>query len=146
MSCRIILCQRFCSFHRLQFESSCHLKQLAAGHTLISGENGVSSSKQPALRTLSYRLASSSAKDQKKFPKAEKISPDLQKQEAERQLSFDEELAQLTVYQRYKKLFKEYWYVLVPVHLVTSALWFGACYLTVRRYVRPSLLTNNSHL
>ncbi|VDP24330.1 unnamed protein product [Soboliphyme baturini] len=34
----------------------------------------------------------------------------------------------LTSVQRFKLLFKKYWYVLVPVHLVTSAFWFGTFY------------------
>jgi len=44
-------------------------------------------------------------------------------------LSFDEELTQLSFLQRYKKLLKEYWYVLLPVHGVTSVGWFALFYL-----------------
>uniref|UniRef100_A0A1B0FYA1 Uncharacterized protein n=1 Tax=Phlebotomus papatasi TaxID=29031 RepID=A0A1B0FYA1_PHLPP len=29
---------------------------------------------------------------------------------------------------RFKKMYKEYWYVLVPVHIVTSAGWLGGFY------------------
>jgi hypothetical protein len=47
------------------------------------------------------------------------------------ELSFDEELKQLSVFQRYKKLAKEYWYVLIPVHCGTSIFWFGSCILVV---------------
>lgn len=47
--------------------------------------------------------------------------------------SFDQELAELPIFQRYMKLFKEYWYVLVPVHGVTSVLWFGSMYLFAKR-------------
>lgn len=43
------------------------------------------------------------------------------------ELTFDEELKQLNFYQRYKKLLKEYWYVLIPVHCCTSCFWFGSC-------------------
>lgn len=45
----------------------------------------------------------------------------------EESLSFDDELKQLSLLQRYKKLAKEYWYVLIPVHCCTSIFWFGSC-------------------
>lgn len=34
----------------------------------------------------------------------------------------------LSLFKRYKKMLKEYWYVLLPVHVVTSAFWFGGFY------------------
>jgi hypothetical protein len=30
---------------------------------------------------------------------------------------------------RFKQMFKDYWYVLVPVHVVTSIVWFGGFYV-----------------
>lgn len=30
--------------------------------------------------------------------------------------------------QRFKQMYRDYWYVLVPVHLVTSAIWFSSFY------------------
>ena len=50
-------------------------------------------------------------------------------------LTLDEELAKLGLYQRYKKLALEYWYVLLPVHAGLSCAWFGSCYLFARRYL-----------
>lgn len=44
-------------------------------------------------------------------------------------LSFEEELAQLSFLLRYKKLLKEYWYILLPVHGVTSIGWFALFYI-----------------
>uniref|UniRef100_A0A131X7X2 Putative conserved plasma membrane protein n=1 Tax=Hyalomma excavatum TaxID=257692 RepID=A0A131X7X2_9ACAR len=32
----------------------------------------------------------------------------------------------LNIFQRYKKMFKEYWYVMLPVHIATSIVWFGS--------------------
>lgn len=32
----------------------------------------------------------------------------------------------LNIFQRYKKMFKEYWYVMLPVHVATSIVWFGS--------------------
>ena len=43
--------------------------------------------------------------------------------------AYEEELQQLTLIQRYKKLMKDFWYVLLPVHGLTSVLWFGSCFL-----------------
>lgn len=35
--------------------------------------------------------------------------------------------------QRFKQMYRDYWYVLVPVHLTTSAAWLGGFYYAVRR-------------
>ncbi|XP_014259355.1 uncharacterized protein C18orf19 homolog A-like isoform X1 [Cimex lectularius] len=40
----------------------------------------------------------------------------------------EEEPAKLGLFQRFKQMYKKYWYVLVPVHLITSAGWFGGFY------------------
>lgn len=34
----------------------------------------------------------------------------------------------LGLFARFKKMYKEYWYVLVPVHCITSVVWFGSFY------------------
>lgn len=39
----------------------------------------------------------------------------------------------LSLVQRFKKMYKDYWYVLIPVHIVTSVGWFGSFYLSVKR-------------
>lgn len=33
------------------------------------------------------------------------------------------------IFQRFKNVIKKYWYIALPVHLVTSTLWFGSFYL-----------------
>ncbi|XP_034828102.1 uncharacterized protein C18orf19 homolog A [Maniola hyperantus] len=33
--------------------------------------------------------------------------------------------------QRFKQMYKDYWYVLLPVHMTTSAIWFGGFYYCV---------------
>ncbi|UYV67288.1 FAM210A [Cordylochernes scorpioides] len=38
----------------------------------------------------------------------------------------------LSLYQRYKKMLKEYWYVLLPVHIVTSLMWFTTFYYAAK--------------
>ncbi|XP_049830875.1 uncharacterized protein C18orf19 homolog A isoform X1 [Schistocerca gregaria] len=39
-----------------------------------------------------------------------------------------EEEKKLSIFQKFKVMYKKYWYVLVPVHLVTSIGWFGGFY------------------
>lgn len=39
----------------------------------------------------------------------------------------------LSLIQRFKEMYKKYWYVLVPVHLATSACWFGGFYYLAKR-------------
>ncbi|ODM94843.1 hypothetical protein Ocin01_11841 [Orchesella cincta] len=34
----------------------------------------------------------------------------------------------LGLFARFKAMYKDYWYVLVPVHVLTSTVWFGAFY------------------
>lgn len=49
------------------------------------------------------------------------------------QASEGEEKKKLSLLQRFKEMYKKYWYVLVPVHLVTSAFWFGGFYYLAKR-------------
>lgn len=44
-----------------------------------------------------------------------------------------DEVKNLTLFQKFKKMYRDYWYVLVPVHLVTSAAWFGSFYYMAKR-------------
>lgn len=66
-----------------------------------------------------------------KKPVGEVKKPDVKKPEV--QINLDEELAKLSLYERYKKLALEYWYVLLPVHGGLSVAWLGSCYLFARR-------------
>lgn len=34
---------------------------------------------------------------------------------------------------RLKEMYKDYWYVVLPVHMATSCVWFGCFYYAVRR-------------
>lgn len=43
-------------------------------------------------------------------------------------LGIDPETEKLGLFARFKKMYKEYWYVLLPVHVVTSAGWLGGFY------------------
>lgn len=37
------------------------------------------------------------------------------------------------IFTRFKQMYRDYWYVLVPVHLVTSVGWFGGFYYMAKR-------------
>lgn len=43
-----------------------------------------------------------------------------------------DELSKMSLFQRYKIMLKKYWYVAIPVHAITSALWFGAFYIAAK--------------
>lgn len=46
-----------------------------------------------------------------------------------------------SLFQRFKNVAKKYWYVVLPVHLVTSTVWFGLFYYVVSSGVDvPALL------
>lgn len=45
----------------------------------------------------------------------------------------EEPAEKLSLFKRYKKMLKEYWYVLLPVHGVTSVFWFGGFYYAAKR-------------
>lgn len=40
----------------------------------------------------------------------------------------DEEQKSPSLFQKFKALYKDYWYVVVPFHMATSAVWFGGFY------------------
>lgn len=44
-----------------------------------------------------------------------------------------DEVKKLTLFQKFKQMYRDYWYVLLPVHLVTSAGWFGSFYYMANR-------------
>ena len=41
----------------------------------------------------------------------------------------DVEPKKVGIVAKYKKLCRDYWYVLLPVHVATSAVWFGSFYI-----------------
>jgi hypothetical protein len=61
-------------------------------------------------------------------------------EEDSEEMTFDQELAQLNLFQRYKKLGTEYWYVLVPVHFLASLVLFGTFYVTSKSGVVDSVV------
>ncbi|KAG0710632.1 Retrovirus-related Pol polyprotein from transposon RE1 [Chionoecetes opilio] len=39
----------------------------------------------------------------------------------------------LSIVQKFKLLYKQYWYVLIPVHIVTSIVWYGSFFIAAKR-------------
>ncbi len=45
-----------------------------------------------------------------------------------------QELMKMSLFKRFKVMFKKYWYISIPVHCITSGLWFGLLYLIAKRF------------
>ena len=43
------------------------------------------------------------------------------------------EQPKLGIIARFRKMYKEYWYVLIPVHLITSTVWIGSFFYLAQR-------------
>lgn len=56
-----------------------------------------------------------------------------------------EEVKKLSLFQRFKAMYRDYWYVLVPVHVVTSAVWYGSFYYMARTGVDIAALAELAH-
>ncbi|KAG8222963.1 hypothetical protein J437_LFUL000258 [Ladona fulva] len=55
--------------------------------------------------------------------------------------STDNEEKKPTLLQRFKQMYRDYWYVLVPVHVATSIVWYGSFYYIAKSGVDvPALL------
>ncbi|ENN77366.1 hypothetical protein HUJ04_002654 [Dendroctonus ponderosae] len=53
----------------------------------------------------------------------------------------EEQGKKLSLFQRFKQMYRDYWYVLLPVHVVTSTAWFGGFYyLAISGVDIPALL------
>ncbi|GFS88326.1 protein FAM210A [Nephila pilipes] len=66
------------------------------------------------------------------FKRYKHTSSNQDKNEEENVQTVEDPPEKLTLFKRYKKMLKEYWYVLIPVHLVTSAFWFGGFYYSAK--------------
>jgi Protein of unknown function (DUF1279) len=51
----------------------------------------------------------------------------------------------LSLFQKFKQMYKEYWYVLLPVHVATSAVWVGIFYYAVSTGVDVVALLEKLH-
>lgn len=52
-----------------------------------------------------------------------------------REAKNDESEKNLSLVQKFKLIYKQYWYVLIPVHVATSIVWYGAFFFAAKRYV-----------
>uniref|UniRef100_A0A0P4W4V2 DUF1279 domain-containing protein n=1 Tax=Scylla olivacea TaxID=85551 RepID=A0A0P4W4V2_SCYOL len=62
-------------------------------------------------------------------PKEEKETPKLRKGEALEDSKAEEKLS---IVQKFKLMYKQYWYVLIPVHIATSIVWYGAFFIAAK--------------
>lgn len=65
---------------------------------------------------------------QKEVEKNNKSSDDADDKSKKDDLDIDIVDKKLGIIARFKKMTKEYWYVLIPVHCFTSCFWFGGFY------------------
>lgn len=93
--------------------------------TLLSFETTVENFRWRHIYTTSSSRSSSQKNVDQKTTATEKEPPAT--------VSPEEEFANLGLFARFKKMYKEYWYVLVPVHLTTSAVWLGTFYYASKR-------------
>ncbi|XP_067637239.1 protein FAM210A [Eurosta solidaginis] len=56
------------------------------------------------------------------------------------------EASNLGLFAKFKLMYKKYWYVLIPVHVVTSIGWFGGFYYMSKSGVDIPLLLEHMHL
>lgn len=48
-----------------------------------------------------------------------------------------------TLFQRFIKTCREYWYVAIPVHVVSSSVWFTGCYYITQKCVFTESIFKN---
>lgn len=41
----------------------------------------------------------------------------------------------ISVFQKMKQMTKDYWHILIPVHIITSLGWVAIFYIAIRKYV-----------
>lgn len=54
-----------------------------------------------------------------------------------------EKLKKLNVFQKMKQLFKDYWYIMAPVHIATSAVWVVIFYAAAKKLVPIIIVDKN---
>lgn len=55
------------------------------------------------------------------------------KSKSEEDIDDMEQFQKLSLYEKVKAMYRDYWYVLVPVHLSTSVVFFGIFYYAASR-------------
>jgi hypothetical protein len=54
--------------------------------------------------------------------------------EPSKQNETKEEEKKLSLFQKFRQMYRDYWYVLLPVHLATSAVWVAGFFYLAKRY------------
>ncbi|KRT82444.1 hypothetical protein AMK59_3743, partial [Oryctes borbonicus] len=63
-----------------------------------------------------------------------------------KKLKKKDEVPKLSIFKRFKQMYRDYWYVLVPVHVVTSIGWFGSFYYLAKSGVDIATLMESWHV
>lgn len=87
---------------------------------------------EAACESFRWRFICTTASSRSSQKNVENKSTETEK-EVPASVTAGEEFANLGLIARFKKMYKEYWYVLVPVHLATSAVWLGTFYYASKR-------------
>lgn len=106
--------------HRYLFTSLPH-----CGQTVLKPKSPESNDKRRESKEKEKPIAASKIENKPKI-EAEESTTDKPTEQPESDVKQSEEKLSLT--QRFKKMYKEYWYVLLPVHIFTSTFWFAGFY------------------
>ncbi|XP_066251412.1 uncharacterized protein C18orf19 homolog A-like [Euwallacea similis] len=111
-------------------------------HCFILSKSDFTYYNQPT--TCSYTKLSSSKVNKCSLHNIARYSSTSNRNTGEQEADKDEK--KLSLFQRFKQMYRDYWYVLVPVHLVTSAAWFGSFYYLASSGVDVPALLETMHV
>uniref|UniRef100_A0A182NKY5 DUF1279 domain-containing protein n=1 Tax=Anopheles dirus TaxID=7168 RepID=A0A182NKY5_9DIPT len=97
--------ERYSYYATPKWDIACFARNGVLVRSFSNGDSAVRRQKEPANEKQQDSVASPSSTEQPD-PVPEKLG----------------------LFARFKKMYKEYWYVLVPVHCLTSVVWFGGFY------------------
>ncbi|CAH1183279.1 unnamed protein product [Phaedon cochleariae] len=58
----------------------------------------------------------------------------------------EKETKKLSIFQKFKQMYRDYWYVLLPVHIVTSSVWFGGFYYMAKSGIDIPAILESWHV
>jgi hypothetical protein len=107
------------NFNRIFRSTSNSINRRLLGQNTFSRQLSVSNVVRKQIENPKQAVDNVASVDEK-----EKVTPTVVPDEPEKKLG---------LVARFKKMYKEYWYVLLPVHVVTSAAWLGGFYYVSKR-------------
>lgn len=126
----LIFCRRFSSFKFLRLNLS-SLKCIEN-----SGSKYVRNYTNRLLRTAysssQWQLYENNGNEFKITKRYKQTSSDQGKSSEDTSQNVEEPPEKLSLFKRYQKMLREYWYVMLPVHGVTSIFWIGGFYYAAK--------------